>query len=281
MKYRNEFEKAIFYLDRKVSRAIREFDLISDGDRILVGLSGGKDSLVLLHVLARRRRWRPEKYELVACHVRQDWSKTGRASEEETTPAPGTAAHILNEPDLENLLARECEELGVPFLTVAAEPIPRPEELREKASRCLLCSRRRRHALFRTAVAEGCQTVALAHHKDDVAETMLLNLLWQARCEGIPPRRKFFGGLVTIIRPLVLVGEAELSRACCLRGFPARTCSCPFADHSQRETAARILAFARASGARDAVNNLLSVALKGEKTPGGAGERASEKDSRF
>ena len=252
MKYQDEFEKAIFYLDRKVSRLIRQFNLIANGDRILIGVSGGKDSLILLHVLARRRRWRPERYQLVACHVRQDWQET----------AGPALLSVPAEPQLEGLLAQECEELDIPFVTVAADPLPRPEELREKASRCLLCSRRRRHALFKAAVANGCRTVALAHHKDDVAETLLLNLLWQARCEGIPPRREFFGGVITVIRPLLLVDEAELSRACRLRSFPARSCSCPFADQSRRETAARILALAREAGAVAATNNLLSVSLR-------------------
>lgn len=245
MKYQDEFEKAIFYLDRKVSRLIGQFGLIADGDRVLIGLSGGKDSLILLHVLARRRHWRPERYDLVACHVRQECLETSN---------PAAQADTVAGPQLEDLLAHECKELKVPFLTITADPMPRPEELREKVSPCLLCSRRRRHALFKAAVAHECRSVALAHHKDDVAETLLLNLLWQARCEGIPPRREFFGGLITVIRPLLLVEEAELSRVCRLRGFPARTCSCPFADRSQRETAARILAFAREAGAAAAIN---------------------------
>ncbi|MBC7293184.1 MAG: hypothetical protein H5T84_03585, partial [Thermoleophilia bacterium] len=276
---RDRFDEAVFYLDRKVSKAIRRFGLISDGDRILVGLSGGKDSLMLLHVLARRRRWRPERYEVVACHVRQDWP-----SENEDAAAPNEprarhvvtageprVAHVLptlgareaipTGPDasLEDLLAEECRQLEVPFVCVTADPLPKPEELREKVSRCLLCSRRRKKALFETALAQGCRTVALAHHKEDAAETLLLNLLWQGRCEGIPPRREFFGGLVTVIRPFLLVDEADLVRACRLRGFPVRTCSCPYADRSRRETAAQILALARQAGAREAATNLLSV----------------------
>jgi len=236
------FEKAIFYLDRKVTKAIRRFGLLHDGDRVLVGVSGGKDSLMLLHVLVRRRQWRPERYELVACHVRQEWSSASTS--------------------LETLLARECKVLEVPFLCVTADPLPPPEALRAKTAPCLLCSRRRRKALFEAAVAHGCRTVALAHHKEDAAETLLLNLLWQGRCEGLAPRREFFGGVVTVIRPLLLVDEADLARACRLYGFPALTCSCPQAERSRRETAARMLAWARENGARDVAANLLNVSLK-------------------
>ncbi|MCX8033440.1 MAG: DUF6506 family protein [Thermoleophilia bacterium] len=262
---RDQFERAIRYLDRKVSKLIRQYGLIAQGDRILVGVSGGKDSLALLHVLALRRRWRPERYELVACHVRQDHP-----------PMPADpAVQVALEPaqdDLEDLLASECETLGVPFLSVAAEPIPAQELLRENVSRCLLCSRRRKKALFEAALAQGCRKVALGHHKNDAAETVLLNLLWQGRVEGIPPCREFFGGIVSIIRPLLLAEETELARICRLRGFPARSCSCAYADQSRRETAAEILALAQQAGARDAANNLLAVSLKmaarGAETPG-------------
>lgn len=266
----DQFEEAIFYLDRKVSKAIRRYGLISDGDRILVGVSGGKDSLALLHVLARRRRWGPERYDLVACHVRQDFQQPAKAGED-LAPRQGAAAQSDGRQGapahsdghaLEDLLARECEELGVPFVCVNAEPLPEPEQLQEKVARCLLCSRRRKKALFETALAQGCRLVALGHHKEDAAETVLLNLVWQGRCEGIPPRREFFGGLVTVIRPLLLVDEAELARVCRLRGFPARSCSCPYADHSRRETAAQMLALARRAGAKDAASNLLNVSLR-------------------
>lgn len=252
----DQFEQAIRYLDRKVSKLVRQFSLIAEGDRILVGVSGGKDSLALLHVLARRRRWRREKYELVACHVRQDWppAQPNLAGQEQ----PQTAGNT----ELANLLAQECEGLGVPFVCVTAEPVPAPEALRETASRCLLCSRRRKKALFESALAYSCNTVALGHHKNDAAETVLLNLLWQGRLEGIPPRRDFFGGVVSIIRPLLLAEETELARICRLRGFPARSCSCPYADQSRREIAAQILTLAQQAGARDAASNLLSVSLK-------------------
>lgn len=244
------FERAIFYLDRTASRAIREFDLIRDGDRIVVGLSGGKDSAMLLHILARRRQWRRERYELLACHVRNP-----------------------DEPEeIEPQLAQMCADLRVPLVSVDADPIPPAHTMRHPLSPCFLCARRRRKALFQRAVEAGYGVVALGHHMNDAAETLLLNLLWQGRCEGMLPSRDMFQGRIRLIRPLIYVEERELARACRLSGFPARPCSCSFADRSKREVAASVLETIRRSGVRGVVANAARASLRAHPEHGSGSE---------
>ncbi|NLT34852.1 MAG: tRNA 2-thiocytidine biosynthesis protein TtcA [Gaiellales bacterium] len=234
----SRFEKAVFYLDRRVSEAVRRFELITNQDRIMVGLSGGKDSLVLLHVLARRRAWRREKYQLIACHV-----QAGAATE--ASPA------------LLGRMEAMCSNLGVPLLTVRGEPLPPPEDLRRSLSPCFLCARRRRKRLLEAAQEQGFTKVALGHHKDDVAETVLLNLLWQGRCDTMLPRQPLIDGRFLLIRPLVLVDEKDIARAARLSGFTPTSCSCPYARGSARETAAEIISLARHQGCRGVTSNLL------------------------
>lgn len=249
------FARAVFYLDRDASRAIRDFDLVADGDRLLVGLSGGKDSTMLLQILARRRAWRHGHYELQACHVRPPHQV---ACEETASPESGaeTARHV------ERFLTAMCSRLDVPLHVVDSDPLPDQSEVTRPLSSCFLCARRRRKALVETAVGLGIRKVALGHHMNDVAETLLLNLLWQGRCEGMLPRRDMFAGRVTLIRPLIYIEERELARACRLGGFPSIRCSCAFADRSKREVAASILEMVRRAGARGAAANALGVALK-------------------
>jgi tRNA 2-thiocytidine biosynthesis protein TtcA len=241
------FDKALHYLDRKVSRAIREFGLVGEGDRIVVALSGGKDSLALLHALVRRRRSRPEPYELMACHVRGGLC--------------GGACSLAD------LLAEVCREVDVPFVVIdqelgSASGMPRRGNGRP-LSPCFVCSWHRRKALFVVAQQHGFNLVAFGHHKDDIAETLLLNLLWQGRHESMLPRQPLFGGQVTIIRPLALVDESELARLARLGDLPAHTCPCPYGETSKRETAAEIIRLVRQAGGRSVTNNLLRSALSG------------------
>jgi tRNA 2-thiocytidine biosynthesis protein TtcA len=252
------YDRSLRYLNRRVARADREFGLLHDGDHVLVAVSGGKDSLVMLEVLARRLAWHRMRYALTACYV-----ESGLCP-----PGCGYAA----------VLGEQCARLGVPLRVVQAEPLESRETYRPAATRepsaCFLCSWRRRKALFLTAQETGCNLVALGHHKDDLAQTLLLNLLWQGRHETMPPRRPMFGGRLTIIRPLALADESQVARVCRLGGLAVHTCVCPHAAASKRETAAELIRAARRAGCRHAVDNLVASAFRGRGAGLSGGEAA-------
>ena len=251
------YDRSLRYLNRKVARADRELGLLHEGDHVLVAVSGGKDSLVMLEVLARRLAWHHVQYRLTVCHV-----ESGHCP-----PGCGYAA----------ILGEQCAGLGVPLRVVQAEPLDthgsrRPAATSTEPSPCFLCSWRRRKALFLTAREAGCNLVALGHHKDDLAQTLLLNLLWQGRHETMPVRRAMFGGELTIIRPLALVDESQVARVCRLGGLAVHTCICPHAAASKRETAAELIRSARRAGCRHAVDNLVASALRSRQPDHTEGE---------
>jgi tRNA 2-thiocytidine biosynthesis protein TtcA len=272
------YERALRYLNRKVAKADRTFGLIGEGDHVLAAVSGGKDSMVMLEMLARRRAWREERYRLSACFV-------------ESGLCPPGCDHAA-------ILTAHCAKLEVPLSVVRSEPTDNPEatddpepvgaadpeamgKAREletlgsegRTSPCFLCSWRRRKALFLTAAQLGCNVVALGHHKDDLAQTLLLNLLWQGRHETMQPRRPMFGGRLTIVRPLALVPEAEIARAARLGALPLHTCPCPHAASSKRQVAAELIFAARKAGCRHAVDNLVASTLsRPDRRTGGRAE---------
>ncbi len=216
-------EKLRFYLLKAIAKACHEFGLIESGDRIAVGISGGKDSFTLLELLVHAQRDpRPmlpgTPYTLVAVHV------------------DGSAAGL---PDLRPTLQPWLEELGVACVFV-------PLELRDDEPRppdCFRCAFNRRKTLFLTAERLGCNKIAFGHHLDDAATTALMNLLQQGRLEGLPPRREFFQGHFTVIRPLIYLTEADTRRYARARGWElAPESSCPRAHLTRRKQIEAFLA---------------------------------------
>ncbi len=204
-------------LSKSVNRAVREFDLIADGDRIAVGVSGGKDSRVLLDVLLRGVDV-PETYTVVAVHI------------------DGTSAGL---PNLVPTLEPWFRELGVeydiaPLAVADDEPLPMD---------CFRCSYNRRKALFLAAERLGCTKVAFGHHADDVAVTTLMNVLYTGRTDTLEPRRSFFDGRVTVIRPLIYTTGKEIARYARAQGwtFPAEL-ACPREADTRRAKFERFLA---------------------------------------
>jgi tRNA 2-thiocytidine biosynthesis protein TtcA len=198
---------------RKVNTAVNEFGLIADGDRVCVALSGGKDSLSLLHLLIEHSRFFPFRYEIAAAFVRSDADP--RADETEA------------------YLTGICRDRGIPFeilpITVALD-----EHGEKKAPTCFWCSWNRRQALFDHCIERGYTRLALGHHSDDVAETTLMNLLYHGNLETMLPRRAFFDGRFDLIRPLFYVREKDTAQIARLAGFDAHTCTCGLADESKR-----------------------------------------------
>ena len=183
-----EAERLLRKIEEKVKKAIFEYGLIVDGDRILIGLSGGKDSLALVDLLGRRSKIFRPKFEVVVVHI--------------------VMTNIPYRSDLEYL--RSCAEAyGLPF--IVHETCFDPTTDRRK-SPCFLCSWTRRKALFELAKAHGCNKIALGHHQDDLLETLLMNMIHQGAFGTMPPRLKMDKFAMEIIRPLCLVEERELVR---------------------------------------------------------------------
>ncbi len=216
-KWTTEAEKQAFFLTRKLHRAIRDHNMIEEGDRILVGVSGGKDSMSLLRLLVHWRRYSPTKYSLFAAHVKGD--------------ARGSGIEV---PDT---FLRWLEEQGMPYelrdiILPEGEPLPMD---------CERCGRNRRRTLFEIAEARGCNKVALGHHLEDFAHTALMNLFEAGRLETMAFRRDYFGGRFGLIRPLAYIREHELVRFTKACEFPVWHSDCPVAPHSRREAARRLM----------------------------------------
>lgn len=192
-------------VQRPVGRAITTYRLIDDSDRILVALSGGKDSSVLLYVLRELQSRAPVRYELAAVTVDAGWG-----------------GHPLDP------LRRYCDALGVPLIV---QPAAILETVRNKLgddeTPCPLCARLRRGAIYSAARREGYPVVALGHHADDLIETLLLNQLFNGRIKAMPPVLEADDGVTTVIRPLLLTPEADTRALATAAGLPAFPCQCP------------------------------------------------------
>lgn len=203
------------YLLKSVNRAVREFDLIEDGDRIAVGVSGGKDSHTLLDLLMRGVDI-PGDYEIVAVHV--DGSAVG-------LPAMG---HVLQPWFRELGIQYEITPLEVPD----GEPLPMD---------CFRCAWNRRKSLFFAADRLGCNKVAFGHHADDAAATTLMSILYKGQMETMEPRLSFFEGRFIVIRPLIYVAEMEIARYARSQGWKITEVACPQATEGRRAQIERFL----------------------------------------
>jgi tRNA 2-thiocytidine biosynthesis protein TtcA len=210
---------------QKAGQAIADYGLIDDGDRIMVCVSGGKDSYALLDALLLLRRKSPVRYELVAVNVDQGW--------------PGYQTDAI---------VRHLESRGVEHRMVRAheiaevvERVLRPEET--GATPCSLCSRLRRGVLYGLARELRATKIALGHHLDDLAETLLMNLFFSGSLRSMPPKLRSDDGEHVVIRPLAYVEEKDLATYAADRGYPVVRCSCPTCGlpDQQRQVIKRML----------------------------------------
>jgi tRNA 2-thiocytidine biosynthesis protein TtcA len=190
-------------LHRQVSQAIADFAMIEAGDRVMVCVSGGKDSYSLLDILGELRRRAPAPFEIVAVNLDQK--------------QPGFPAHVL--PDY---LAAS----GVDFRIVEQDTYSIVKRLVPQGkTMCSLCSRLRRGVLYKVATEIGATRIALGHHRDDMVQTLFMNMFFGGRMKGMPPKLVSDDGRHVVIRPLAYVAEADLARWAAHRAYPIIPCN--------------------------------------------------------
>ena len=197
-------------------KACEEYSLIEEGDKICVGISGGKDSLTLLAALARFQKFSPCKFFLHA-----------------------VAVDLTNGKNNYSKIENFCRELNVPLTVVKSDIFEVVFDIRKEKNPCSLCANMRRGTLNSTAKSLGCNKVALGHHKDDLIETFLMSLFFEGRLSTFKPISYLSNTDLYMIRPLIYCNEDDISRVS--QDYPILTNSCPVDKFSERENAKNIL----------------------------------------
>jgi tRNA 2-thiocytidine biosynthesis protein TtcA len=231
-----ELSKLEVRLFAHMGKAIKDFGLIKAGDRIMVGVSGGKDSYTLLHLLRNLTRRSPEKFEVVAVNLDQGH--------------PGFPAHVI-----ENYFKAEGYEyrmLSQDTYSIVKRLVP------EGNTYCSVCSKLRRGILYNAAVELKCNKIALGHHRDDLIETLMMSALYSGAIKSMPPILKSRDGRNTVIRPLCYAPEEEIAEFSQLMQFPIVPCNLCGSQVLMRTKVKRLLATLQAEN-RQVKGNLLNA----------------------
>jgi tRNA 2-thiocytidine biosynthesis protein TtcA len=192
-----------------VAKAVRNYSMIKPGEKVLAAVSGGKDSLAMLHILKELSRRKDSRFELHAASIRTDFHCAG-------------CVHRAT-------LTRVFEEMGVVYHFRDIKVLDA-----KKRTSCFWCSWNRRKALFELAHGLGIRKIAFGHHKDDIIETSLLNLFFHGEISSMTPRQELFAGKIVVIRPLCFIEEEQIKSFVKVRNFPSQLCQCPFGADSKR-----------------------------------------------
>ena len=221
----NESRRLEHRLKERFVKAMATYHLIEDDDRILVGLSGGKDSLLLTGLLANRAKIDHPRFSVEALHVRME--------------------NIQYETDT-SYLQQFCDEQGVKLhlrttrFEIGEETIKDARDARRQKQPCFLCSWMRRKEMFNLAQELGCNKIALGHHQDDMLHTALMNLTFQGRFDTMPARLKMRKMPLTMIRPLCLIEEADIKAYAEMKGYQKQKKICPYETNSHRTDIKRL-----------------------------------------
>lgn len=193
-------------------KAIDDYEMINEGDKIAIGISGGKDSLTLLYALSGMRKFYPKKYELAAISV-------------------DLGLGIQNMDKIKEL----CDSLEVPFYIEKTEIGNIVFDIRKEKNPCSLCAKMRKGALNNKALELGCNKIAYAHHKDDIIETMMMSLIYEGRINSFAPVTHLEKTGLYVIRPMMYVSEAEVIGFKNKYQLPVAKNPCPVDGHTKRE----------------------------------------------
>lgn len=232
----NEMKRMLSF----VRRAVDDYDMIEEGDRIAVGISGGKDSLTLLVALAEMRRFYPKKYEIVAITI--DMGFEGSDFSE---------------------VAELCRRIDVKYVVEKTEIAKIIFDVRKEPNPCSLCAKLRRGCLHAAAQAAGCNKVALGHHYDDAVETFMMNLFFEGRLGCFSPKSYLSNRRLTLIRPLLYATEKDVQYFTNKRKLPVVKSLCPEDHATERENMKKLLSELE-YGNRGVKHRIFNAMCKGE-----------------
>ncbi len=196
----------------KMRKAIEEYNMLEEGDKIAVCLSGGKDSITLLNGLKALQRFYPKHFELIAISVNPGFKEFDK-----------------------DLLQKNCDEVGVPLFIEDSNIKEIVFDIRKEKNPCSLCANLRRGIINSVAIREGCNKIALGHNLDDVLETFLLNLFYTGSLSTFSPKSYMDRSQITLIRPLILLSEKDTNRFVKKNNKQVMPKVCPMDEHTKRE----------------------------------------------
>ncbi len=215
------FSESRNYLNmhKRLETAMSDYRMINEGDHLLVGMSGGKDSSVMLKLLTRKKVEIKAGFKISACFVRQGF---------------------VNDESIECYLRDFCSKLGVPFYVIDSD-VQKLLKEKGRSKPCYTCSRNRRMELLKFAGSIKANVIAFGHHRDDLIETLMMNIIFSNNIGTIPPNSDFFNGEFRIIRPMVYIHEHQIKKEVADSGIKSFLSGCPYEGNTERDYVKKLL----------------------------------------